>query len=96
MAVVLLVLVTDLRGAIGFSSFGVLAYYAITNAAAFTQSGPERRAPRALNVVGCVACVSLMVTLPAEAVGLGIAVLAVGLTGRLLTLRLGRSPAPTG
>ena len=32
-----LVLTTDLRGAIGFSSFGVLTYYAIANA---------RRSPR--------------------------------------------------
>ena len=94
-AVVLLVLVTDLRGAIGFSSFGVLMYYAIANAAAFTQRGPERRAPRALNVVGGIACVSLMVTLPVEAVAVGVAVLAVGLAGRLLGLRYGRRPAPT-
>ena len=35
--VALLVLTTDLRGAIGFSSFGVLVYYAIANASAFTQ-----------------------------------------------------------
>lgn len=34
--VVAIVLVTDVRGAIGFSSFAVLAYYAIANAAAFT------------------------------------------------------------
>ena len=38
-----LVLTTDLRGAIGFSSFGVLTYYAIANAAAFTQTA-ERTA----------------------------------------------------
>jgi basic amino acid/polyamine antiporter, APA family len=94
-AVVVLVLVTDIRGAIGFSSFGVLMYYAIANAAAFTQRGPERRAPRALNVVGGVACVSLMVTLPVEAVAVGVAILAVGLAGRLLGLRYGRRPAPT-
>ncbi|WP_433161997.1 APC family permease [Kribbella sp. CA-247076] len=31
-----LVLTTDLRGVIGFSSFGVLLYYAIANASAFT------------------------------------------------------------
>ena len=95
-AVVLLVLVTDLRGAIGFSSFGVLMYYAIANAAAFTQRGPERRAPRALNVIGGLACVILMATLPPEAVGLGVALLAVGLAGRVLKLRHARSPAATG
>ena len=37
-----LVLLTDLRGAIAFSSFGVLLYYAIANLAAFTQ--PQRAA----------------------------------------------------
>ena len=46
-AVVVLVLVTDLRGAIGFSSFGVLTYYAIANAAAFTQHGAETSRRRA-------------------------------------------------
>ena len=45
--VVLLVALTDLRGAIGFSSFGVLLYYSIANAAAFTQRPPHRRWPRA-------------------------------------------------
>ena len=34
----LLVLTTDLRGVIGFSSFGVLLYYAVANASAFTQT----------------------------------------------------------
>jgi APA family basic amino acid/polyamine antiporter len=32
-----LVLTTDLRAAIGFSSFGVLLYYAVANASAWTQ-----------------------------------------------------------
>ena len=52
--VALLVLTTDLRGAIGFSSFGVLVYYAVANASAYTQIGgppplaarAERRGPR--------------------------------------------------
>ena len=40
--VVVLVLTTDLRGAIGFSSFGVLLYYFVANAAAYAQgaAGP--------------------------------------------------------
>lgn len=41
--VVLLVATLDLRGAIGFSSFGVLVYYAIANAAALTLNAAERR-----------------------------------------------------
>ncbi|MGH2384895.1 MAG: APC family permease, partial [Candidatus Limnocylindria bacterium] len=40
-----LVMTTDLRGAIGFSSFGVLTYYAIANASAWTQDDEHRRWP---------------------------------------------------
>jgi APA family basic amino acid/polyamine antiporter len=59
-----LVLTTDLRGVIGFSSFGVLLYYAIANAAAFTQPAEQRRWPRALNVLGLLGCLTLAATLP--------------------------------
>jgi APA family basic amino acid/polyamine antiporter len=75
----LLVLVTDLRGAIGFSSFGVLIYYAIANAAAFTQTGADRRWPRVLNVTGLVGCVVLVVTLPVQAVLAGMMMFGLGL-----------------
>ena len=51
-----LVLTADLRGVIGFSSFGVLLYYAIANAAAFTQPADQRRWPRWLNVLGAAGC----------------------------------------
>ncbi|GGX03177.1 hypothetical protein GCM10010383_36820 [Streptomyces lomondensis] len=42
--VALLAATTDVRGAIGFSSFGVLAYYAVANACAWTlrPHGPSR------------------------------------------------------
>ena len=40
--VTVLVLVADLRGAIGFSSFTVLTYYAIANASAWTLPGRRR------------------------------------------------------
>jgi len=83
-AVTVLVLTTDLRGAIGFSSFGVLVYYAVANASAFTQAGVQRRWPRWLNVAGCAACVVLVATLPLSAVLAGIVVFAVGLAGRAL------------
>ena len=83
-AVCVLVLTTDLRGAIGFSSFGVLTYYAIANAAAYTQPAERRRWPRALNVVGFVACIALVVTLPLSAVITGLVVLAIGISGRAL------------
>ncbi|MFC7877233.1 APC family permease [Isoptericola sp. NPDC057391] len=80
--VVALVLTVDLRGAIGFSSFGVLAYYAVANLAAWTQTGPHRRYPRALQAVGLVGCVVLCATLPPAAVLAGAGVLAVGLLVR--------------
>jgi APA family basic amino acid/polyamine antiporter len=78
-----LVLTTDLRGAIGFSSFGVLTYYAIANVAAFTQTADRRRWPQALNVAGALGCAVLAVTLPLSAVVAGLAVLAAGVLGRL-------------
>ncbi len=89
--VTVLVLTTDLRGAIGFSSFGVLVYYAVANAAAYTQDAQHRRWPRPLNVVGLVACVALVAALPVQAVVAGVVVLAVGLAGRLLAVRTLRS-----
>jgi APA family basic amino acid/polyamine antiporter len=86
-AVVALVAITDLRNAIGFSSFGVLVYYAIANAAAFTQPASERRWPRAVNLVGFVGCLLLVATLPPTAIVAGIAMFAVGLAARALVIR---------
>ena len=89
--VAVLVLTTDLRTAIGFSSFGVLTYYAIANASAYTQRDENRRWPRALNIVGGVACVALIAALPPSAVVAGLLVFAVGLAGRRLALARRRS-----
>jgi APA family basic amino acid/polyamine antiporter len=77
-----LVLSTDLRGAIGFSSFGVLIYYAVANASAYTQDAAHRRWPRVLNIAGLIGCGVLAVTLPWTAVVAGLAVFAVGIVGR--------------
>ncbi|GAA2354043.1 amino acid permease [Saccharopolyspora halophila] len=82
--VIVLVLVTDLRGVIGFSSFGVLVYYAIANASAFTQPAGERRWPRWLNIAGFAGCLVLACTLPTTSVLAGLAVFAVGLVIRVL------------
>ena len=82
-----LVLVADLRGAIGFSSFGVLIYYAIANASACTQTGLQRRTPRALNVFGLIGCLVLVATLPWESIAAGLAMIAIGLLGRVVVLR---------
>jgi APA family basic amino acid/polyamine antiporter len=82
-----LVLAVDLRGVIGFSSFGVLIYYAIANASAFTQGGEQRRWPRALNVLGAVGCLVLVATLPVGSVVAGLGMFAIGLAGRMVVLR---------
>jgi APA family basic amino acid/polyamine antiporter len=83
-AVFLLVALTDLRGAIGFSSFGVLLYYAVANASAWTLPAPRPRATRALAALGLVGCLTLVATLPHASVIAGAAVVAVGLAGRAL------------
>lgn len=94
-AVAALVLTTDLRGAIGFSSFGVLTYYAVANASAYTQTAEYRRWPRALNVAGLVSCLALVAALPLSAMIPGVVMLVVGLAARALLLRMRRAPALT-
>lgn len=78
LVVVAAVLTTDLRGAIGFSSFGVLVYYAIANASARTLSAAEGRPPRLVPVVGLVGCLVLALSLPLTSVLAGASVLAIG------------------
>lgn len=65
-----------------FSSFGVLLYYAIANLAAFTQSGEQRRYPRALQLLEPLGCVVLALTLPWQSAAVGAAVVALGSAGR--------------
>jgi APA family basic amino acid/polyamine antiporter len=62
----------DLRSAIGFSSFAVLTYYAIANAAALTLPGKVRAA------VGLAGCVVLAFSLPLPSVLAGCAALLLG------------------
>jgi APA family basic amino acid/polyamine antiporter len=85
--VVVLVLLVDLRGAIGFSSFGVLLYYFVANAAAWAQDPAQRRYPRWLQALGCAGCVVLVATLPWQSVVAGTAVFAVGVAYRLARIR---------
>jgi len=64
----------DLRGAIGFSSFAILLYYAIANASAWTLS-PRRRVVPAIGLSGCLLLAFL---LPVASVLAGLAVTALG------------------
>jgi APA family basic amino acid/polyamine antiporter len=74
--VAVLVAVVDLRGAIGFSSFAVLTYYAIANVSALTLPGSA--AAKALPAIGLAGCVLLAANLPWPSVVAGAAVLAAG------------------
>ncbi|MGK2320429.1 APC family permease [Gordonia rhizosphera] len=85
--VAILAATVDVRSAIGFSSFGVLFYYAIANASAATLTPEERRPPRWLPVVGVVGCVVLAVSLPLVSVISGTAVIAAGVVAYFLRRR---------
>jgi APA family basic amino acid/polyamine antiporter len=75
-----LVLAFDVRGAIGFSSFGVLVYYAIANLSAYTMDR------KWTTVAGLVGCVALAGSLPFSSVVVGLVVFAIGLGGRWVAL----------
>jgi APA family basic amino acid/polyamine antiporter len=70
------VLFGGLVGAVAFSAFTVLLYYAVANAAALRLGADERRWPRALAWLGLVGCLVLAVTLPAVPALAGAALLA--------------------
>ncbi|MEU1255952.1 APC family permease [Streptomyces chartreusis] len=74
--VAVLAATVDVRGAIGFSSFGVLAYYAVANASAWTLGSAP--AARVVPAVGLLGCVVLAFSLPGVSVAVGAGVLAVG------------------
>ncbi|MFC8951297.1 APC family permease [Streptomyces sp. NPDC057101] len=74
-AVVALVAATaDVRAAIGFSSFGVLVYYGIANASAWTLGGRSRP----LAALGLAGCGALAFALPLGSVLAGSGVVAAG------------------
>ncbi|MFQ6269641.1 APC family permease [Kutzneria viridogrisea] len=74
----LLAATVDLRAAIGFSSFGVLAYYAIANASALNLTPREVWLSRCVPVFGILGCVLLAGALPIGSVLAGSAILGLG------------------
>ena len=74
--VALLASLVDLRGAIGFSSFAVLVYYAVANASAWTlHPGITRRIVPAFGLAGCLI---IAFSLPIGSVIAGVLVLGIG------------------
>lgn len=87
LAVCLLILLFDVRGAIGFSSFGILLYYFLANCAALTQGSAHRRYPRWLQVAGASGCFIVVWTLPLASITGGLVLLICGLLYYLLFAR---------
>ena len=71
-----MIVLVDLRGVIGFSSFCVLVYYAIANASAWTLD--DGWLGRAVAAVGFIGCLLVAALLPWESVLAGAVVLAIG------------------
>ena len=74
--VIVMIVLVDLRGVIGFSSFCVLVYYAIANASAWTLD--DGWLGRAVAAVGFIGCLLVAALLPWESVLAGAVVLAIG------------------
>ncbi|ORW20948.1 APC family permease [Mycobacterium palustre] len=87
--VAVLAATADLRGAIGFSSFAVLIYYAVANAAALTLRANEGRPHRVIPLLGLAGCVGLAFAMPLPSVLSGIAVLGVGVAAYAARRALG-------
>jgi APA family basic amino acid/polyamine antiporter len=84
---------TDLRSAIGFSSFAILHYYAVANVAAWTLPKERRRWPKWVSGAGLLGCVGLAFCLPLASIAAGGGLLALGVVAHaLLARRRGSSP----
>lgn len=82
--VAVLAATVDLRGAIGFSSFAVLIYYAVANASAFTLRPDEGRPVPAIPVIGSIGCVVLAFAMPLSSVLPGLVVLGIGVAAHAI------------
>jgi basic amino acid/polyamine antiporter, APA family len=87
LVVLVLVWTVDLRGAIGFSSLAVLAYYLLANLSARRLPVDSGRHPRRVPVAGALGYVVLALTLPPASVLAGLAVPAAGAVVRVVVQR---------
>ncbi|EFV91264.1 hypothetical protein ES5_11861 [Dietzia cinnamea P4] len=76
--VAVIVLVADVRQAIGFSSFAVLIYYLVANTAALRLDRRRRGLPAWVPLLGAVGCVIVAGSLPWQSVVGGVVVFVVG------------------
>ena len=80
----LLVTTTDLRSAIGFSSFAVLLYYAIANTSAIRLKNKQRFYPQLFAFAGLGICLALAFSLPTSSVVRGSWLMTLGATYYLI------------
>ncbi len=81
--------------AVAISSFGTLLYYTIANLSALRLKKEQRTFPRALSVAGLIGCLALAFSLAPLEIGIGIAILLVGISYRVLRRALVRRPPST-
>lgn len=89
--VAIIVASVDVADAIGVSSFAVLLYYAIANAAAMTLGAAERRTTIALPLAGLAGCVLIASSLPLVAVLSGAVMVGFGAAAYRVRLRSARA-----
>jgi APA family basic amino acid/polyamine antiporter len=85
--VIALVLTIDITSSIAVSGVAVLAYYAVTNAAALTLRRDQQRWPGVVAAVGLLGCVVLAAALPRSALLGGGLVLVTGVAARQVAAR---------
>lgn len=70
-----------------FSAFTVLVYYGITNLAALRLGPQERRFPRWVPALGCASCFGAACFIELDIWAVGVALLMLGLVGRMATAK---------
>jgi APA family basic amino acid/polyamine antiporter len=92
-AALVIVAVGGITGAVSFSAFTVLIYYAIANASAITLGPDERRWPRWLAIAGIAGCVVLAANLSWQALAAGTTLfVAAAVTHQVRARRRRRAP----
>lgn len=77
--IIAIVSIADIRSAIGFSSFAILIYYAIANAAALTLKDEERLWPKWISILGLISCLVIAFSLPLKSITGGILLFVIGI-----------------
>jgi APA family basic amino acid/polyamine antiporter len=72
--------------AIAVSSFGILLYYSITNLSALKLPIKQRMFPAWLTVAGLIGCLGLAFALAPQEIGIGLAILFIGIIFRAFRL----------